>query len=103
MTQQAPSKIKTHLAHNKQTNKLEENRNGNQDALSHHHQLPKVLSGLLSVVDGVVPSIYDFIPQFLITLGPLGMFQRELYLGLLGTLSDYEENRKREKYQRFRV
>jgi hypothetical protein len=94
MTQQAPSRIKTHLAHNKQANKPEENRNGNQDALSHHHQLPKVLSGLLLVVDGVVPSIYGFIPEFLITLGPLGMFQRELYLGLLGTLSDYEEKER---------
>jgi hypothetical protein len=57
MTQQAPSKIKTHLAHDKQANKPEENKNENQDALSHHHQLWKVLSGLLSVVDGVVPSI----------------------------------------------
>jgi len=54
MRQQAPSRIKTHLAHDKQP---EENKNGNQDALSHHHQLLKVLSGLLSVVDGVVPSI----------------------------------------------
>jgi hypothetical protein len=47
MTQQAPSRIKTHLAHNKQVNKPKENKNGNQDALSQHHQLLKVLSGLL--------------------------------------------------------
>jgi hypothetical protein len=57
MTQQAPSRIKTHLAHNKQANKPKENKNINQDALSHHDQLLKVLSGLLLVVDGVVPSI----------------------------------------------
>jgi hypothetical protein len=43
--------------HNKQTNKREENKNGNQDALSHHDQLLKVLFGLLLVVDGVVQSI----------------------------------------------
>ncbi len=57
LMKQAPLRIKTHLAHEKQANKPEENKNGNQDALSHHHQLLKVLSGLLSVVDGVVPSI----------------------------------------------
>jgi hypothetical protein len=27
-------------------------------------------------------------------MGSLGMFQRELYLGLLGTLSDYEEKER---------
>jgi hypothetical protein len=43
MTQQAPSRIKTHLALNKQANKSKENKNGNQDALSHHAQLLKVL------------------------------------------------------------
>jgi hypothetical protein len=43
--------------HNNQANKREENKNGNQDALSHHNQLLKVLSNLLLVVDGVVQSI----------------------------------------------
>jgi hypothetical protein len=57
MTQQASLRIKTHLAHNKQANKPEENQNGNQDALSHQDQLLTTLSSLLSVVDGVVPSI----------------------------------------------
>jgi hypothetical protein len=52
--------IKTHLAHNKQANKPKENKNGNQDALSHHHQPSKANQTKLSAVDGDVKEHLGF-------------------------------------------